>query len=195
LAVARIDAWPQIDDRDAWEALVAKRGRFAPDLLQPVEDLSLPELERVFAACRFLQASRRMSWISANRVLLRRLTDQAAGGMLATLISIGALRGDSPDWQAEHFAGPALDEVTRDLERARLAEGRLRWDGRFGVQLRESAAQRPQVGIGWLTADAANALMGTDLQLDPLEQLLAERASALTTQAVQDTFRQVSAGE
>jgi Sigma-70, region 4 len=203
LAIARIETWPHIDDRDVWTALVAERGRFAPDLLQPLEGLSLPELERVFAACRFLQKSRRMSWISANRVLLRRLTDHTAGGLLATLIAIGALSGDSPDWQAEHLAGPALNAITRNLERARLAEGRLRWDGRFGVQLRESAAQRPQVGSGWLTADDANALLGADVQigaspleaLDPLELLLAERAKALNAQAVQETFRQVSAGE
>lgn len=201
LAVADIEAWPEIEEKDAWRTFAEARGQFSRTLLYPPDSFVLPDLDRLFAACCHLRDTGHISWISANRVLFRRVVDHSSAGMLGGLIALGAVNGDSPDWQAPHLPGDQLNALTECLETARLREGGLNWAGGFGRTLREQAAQRPLVGSGWLTAEAASLLMGSDLStelvetvaLDPLEQLLAERAATISADALQATFRGLSA--
>ena len=197
LAVARIEAWPAVDDHTEWAEFALQRGRFSIDLLQAPDAIVLPDLDRVFAACRFLQAYGRIGWISANRILYRRVIDHSGAGLLALLVALGAVRGDSADWQAPHFSGPGLHDLIRDCERARPQQGKLIWDSAFGQNLRAAASAAPLGSQGWVGGDmllemfGAKSAVATDAiyPLDPLEQLLAERASAATAGAVQETMR------
>lgn len=200
LAVADIEAWPEVEGKDAWRSFADARGQFSRTLLYPPDTFALPDLDRLFAACCHLRDTGHISWISANRVLFRRVVDHSSAGLLGALIALGAVDGDSSDWQAPHRAGTRLRDLTAGLEAARLHEGGLDWSMGLGATLREQAAQRPLVGSGWLTAEAANQLMDSDLlpdlveavALDPLEQLLAERAAAISIDALQATFRGLS---
>lgn len=87
LAVASIDDWPvALEEREHWSALKTKYGRYSMTCVPryPIGQL-WPPLHRLLAACVVACGNGGLSWISANRVLKRRLDAHVSPGILALM--------------------------------------------------------------------------------------------------------------
>jgi hypothetical protein len=159
LSVIEPDAWPAVEDADEWRALKARRGRFTLHQTPREEVFTLPELDHVLAACKFIESRRGLGWVMANRILFRRPNDHNSAGLLAVLVGLGALAKGAEDWQAPHIAGPRLGEIRGLLEAERGRLGLLSWSSPLGVRLQREAlaAELPD---GWVASQDLRRLMG-----------------------------------
>lgn len=183
LSVITIDDWPEVDDQDQWRELVRNRGRFSIGFPPSFDALVLPALDFVLAAGLFVRNRGQLGWISANRILLRRATENLGAGLLACLVRMGALAADVEDWQLPHNKGPALNDLVATLEEERLRSGALDWDSEFGRTLLEKTLEFPFVSQGWVDGAVLQQLFGANARWNEpaskpsssLDQLLDER--------------------
>ena len=183
LSVAQVDEWPQTGDRGVWRELTQARGRFSIKFAPRPELIIAPDLDRVLAACLYLRQHGHISWISGNRVLMRRAGEHMSAGLLAVMVALGILAPDAEDWQAPHQPGPHLGEQLARLEAGRFQTGDLDWESELGHELRAEAAASPSGG-GWVSQEVVRRLfepgvdgtVRTASSMTPLEQLLSESA-------------------
>ncbi len=198
LAIADIDAWPEDDDKSDWAELKAARGRFRLEYPPNLEPVGRPDLDRLFAACLQIRHQGQLGWVSANRILWRRVTDHSAAGLLAVLVAIGALEG-AAQWQRPHRQGAALETWLARLEAVWAARGRLQWEDELGRDILDAARAAKPSDLGWVEPSFLQRLVGEEppqaaalvevADLDPLEQLLAERQQARREADLHAAFR------
>ena len=195
LAIAHIDGWPTNEDRKAWRRLAESRGRFQLCFQHNPETLVLPDPRRLLAGCLYVRQHGYLSWVSANRILMRRVDEQLGGGLLATLVALGVLEAEAEHWQARHSPGPKLREVLSLLQDAFRHGIDFSWQSELGEQLRDAAA-KPQPSDCWVTTDVIQTLFHSSpegdsdrpSELSPLDQLLAEKARVRKSAARQATL-------
>ena len=198
LAIADIDAWPAVADKLAWADLKAARGRFHLEYPPNLEPVGRPDLDRVFAACLQIRHHGQLGWVSANRILWRRVTDHTAAGLLAVLVAIGTLEA-ATQWQRPHRQGPRLEAWLARLEPVWAARGRLEWEDDLGRDLLDAARATELSSLGWVDSSFLQRLVGQGTaqlelpaeiaDLDPLEQLLAERQQSRREAELRAAFR------
>jgi hypothetical protein len=196
LSVAQIDDWPNVADREAWQALARNRGRFSIHFPPSSAALVVPDLNRLLAACLYIRQHGHISWISGNRILMRRAPEHGSAGLLAVLTSLGVLGPDAEDWQAPHKPGPRLNEQLTRLEAGRLQSGNLDWKSDLGRELEVEAVAAP-AGGGWVSPELVQKLFEQGLtttvraarDLSPLDQLLAESAELKRSATLEETLR------
>ena len=210
LAVTSIDLWPvSPDERQHWFALQRSHGRYclvvAPRY--PMRQL-WPPLDRVLAACIVARHNNGLSWIAANRVLKRRLDAHVSPGLLALMVSLGALQAPS-QWQMFHKAGRRLTEIVQSLSRVLHEQGSLDWNSSIGQGLLdELMAARHAARSGWVQEDVVNDLVAgagqravpslptageADESTSSFEDLLREVAESQEAEAAHKTMRTILA--
>lgn len=194
LAVAHIDGWPTHEDRNAWRKLAESRGRFQLHFQHNPEALVLPDLNRVLAGCLYVRQHGYLSWVSANRILLRRVDEQLGGGLLATLVALQVLQADAEHWQLRHSPGPRANDVLMLLEDACGLGLDLSWRSGLGEQLKGLTA-KTQPRHCWVTTDIIRTLFlgspavpHSPVETSPLEQLLAENTRVRKSASREATF-------
>lgn len=196
LSVAQVDAWPEVGDRDVWRELAETRGRFSMQFPPRPDSVVAPDLDRVLAACIYVRQHGHISWISGNRILMRRAPEHVSAGLLAVLVALGILAPGAEDWQVPHKPGPRLGEQLARLEAERLQTGDLDWDSEVGRELRSEAAASPSGG-GWVSDEVVRSLfepgadgtVRTASSVTPLEQLLSESAELKKSAELEDMLR------
>ena len=143
--------------------------------------LIIPDLDRLLAACVVALQDEGLSWITANRVLKRRLDAHVSAGLLALMVALEAVV--APDhWQLRHRAGPRLREIISGLGKALSQTGTLSWASPAGEQLRQQLlSAQCSSASGWVNKHSISELMGaaskgSALQL-PVEDDVDESAS------------------
>ena len=195
LEVAHIDGWPTHEDRNAWRKLIESRGRFHLHFPHAPEALVLPDPGRVLAGCLYVRQHGYLSWVSANRILMRRVDEQLGSGLLATLVALQVLQAEAEHWQLRHAPGPRVNDVLMLLQDACRLGLDLSWDSDLGEQLKGLAAET-QPKDCWVTTDIIRTLFlgapvgvsDPPLELSPLEQLLAENARVRKSADREATF-------
>jgi hypothetical protein len=208
LAVASIDLWPvSPDERQHWCALQRTHGRYCLVVAQRYAIRQLwPPLDRVFAACIVARQNNGLSWIAANRVLKRRLDAHVSPGLLALMVSVGALQAPS-QWQMFHKAGRRLTEIVQSLSRCLHAQGALDWGSSVAEELiRELTAARHAPKSGWVDANVVEDLIAAaghraiaslptageaDESTSSFEALLREVAERREAESAHETMRVV----
>lgn len=213
LAVASIDLWPvSLDERQHWSALQRTHSRYclAVTPRYPVRQL-WPPLDRLLAACIVARQNNGLSWISANRVLKRRLDAHVSPGLLALMVSLGALQAPS-QWQMFHKAGPRLTEIVQNLSRCLHQHGALDWNSSAAEELIQelAAARHGTKKWGWVDTDVIEDLIAAaghraaaslptageaDESTSSFEDLLREVAENREAEAAHQTMRAVLGGE
>ena len=212
LAVTSIDLWPvSPDERQHWSALQRTHSRYclAVPPRYPIRQL-WPPLDRVLAACIIARQNNGLSWIAANRVLKRRLDAHVAPGLLALMVSLGALYAP-PQWQMFHKAGPSLTTIIQSLSNCLHQQGALDWNSSVAEELiQKLAAARHTVKSGWVDADVVEDLIAAaghravaslptageaDKSTSSFEDLLREVAESRESEAAHQMMRAVSGGE
>lgn len=181
LSVIDPSVWPLTDDGLDWTSLSQDRGRFMIGFQPNPDAVVRPPLIRLFAACVLVRSRGGLGWIGANRVLMRRVGDHGAAGLLALLVALGGL-APAADWQAAHSAGTKLSWLIDRLENELSATGALSWDSPLGQELmREARSAEP--GWGWVTSQTIAALIepsnpvpAPTSHMSILDQLLSEQA-------------------
>lgn len=197
LAVAQIDHWPDQIDRERWDELAATSGGFSLHFPMRTEALAAPGLDQVFAACLYIRDHGHFSWISANRVLKRRVWEYWSAGLLAVLVAIEALTDEVPDWQKPHLPGPRVDELIAQMEAVRRKKRELNWDSDIGRTLVECAVSA-SVHRGWVTTGVVQKVLRNLMEApparasSPLDELLSERAKAKDVDAREQLLRSLS---
>jgi hypothetical protein len=161
LAVASMDLWPvSAEERDHWFALKRThfRYRLAAPQRYPIRQL-WPPLDRLLAACIFARQNNGLSWISANRILKRQVDAHVSPGLLALMVSLGALEAPS-QWQMFHKAGHKLTAIIQSLSLCLHKQGALEWNSSAAGQLiQELVAARQATKSGWVDADVVEDLI------------------------------------
>ena len=196
LSVAQIEHWPQVADKEAWRELVRVRGQFSIKFPPNPSGFVPPDLNLLLAACLYVQKHGYLGWISANRIIMRRAPENLSAGLLAVMVASGILAPDAEDWQAQHGPGPRLSEWLVRLEATRVKSGHLNWNSPVGRELKAKAIAAP-LGDGWVSAEMVISTFKqpvinkaqTSAILDPLDQLLAERAKTQRSANRQATLR------
>lgn len=191
LAVSSIVEWPVSEEtREQWLSFQRREGMYELEF-EPRYSLShiWPGLDRVLAATVFLESRGGISWISANRILKRRLDASVSAGLLALMVLGGALK--PPDhWQGLHEPGPNLQRFHEELSRELHRTGALNWESSAGRAFIDKlhAGYRSHLG-GWVTETRAQeffaaadderlpmvtASMDEDEPMNALEALLQE---------------------
>jgi hypothetical protein len=211
LAVASIDLWPvSPDERRHWFALQRTHGRYglAVPPRYPIRQL-WPPLDRVLAACIVARQNSGLSWIAANRVLKRRLDAHVSPGLLALMVSLGAL-GAPSQWQMFHRVGHRLADIIESLSRCLHERGALDWGSSVAEELiEELAAARHARKSGWVDADVVEDLIAAagnraiaslptageaDESTSSFDELLREVAESREAEAAHQTMRAVLGG-
>lgn len=205
LAVSTISEWPVAPEtREHWFAVQRKDGMYELEF-EPRYPLSqlMPPLDRVLAATVYIQSRGGISWISANRILKRRLDASVSAGLLALLVLCGAVK-PSGQWQGLHEPGPALGAIRDKLSRVLHGTGILDWRSPDGKSFLEQVrnAYRGYLS-GWVTEEAAEQLlagmgadnipatipsMDEDEPMNALEALLQEHKKRAEKTALDSTF-------
>ncbi|OHB26273.1 MAG: hypothetical protein A2790_20115 [Phenylobacterium sp. RIFCSPHIGHO2_01_FULL_69_31] len=193
LHVAEPDAWPaSVADQADWKALKAERGRFGLASPPITDGVERPDLDKLLAACLHARRHGGLGWISANRILWRRITEFAAAGMLAMMVAVELLE-PADDWQAPHHPGPALEDWIAQLEATLARTGKLEWSSPVGEALLSAARVSD---LGWADQVFVTRLFGRVAPVrepakpeDPLAQLLAERERARQTSEFEARLR------
>lgn len=208
LFIASIDLWSvSADERAHWSNLRHAHGRYCLSVppRYPIRQL-WPPLDRLLAACTLARQNDGLSWITANRVLKRRLDAHVSPGLLALMVSLGALHAPS-QWQMFHKSGPQLAQIV-DFLSARLHQtGELNWDCEAGNELLEPlGAAKP---AGWVDGNVIREIIAaaeerSDLSLrdisemdestSSLEDLLREVGQSQEAGAANQTMRALLAG-
>jgi hypothetical protein len=161
LAVASVDLWPvSPDERQHWSALQLTHGRYclATPARYPISEL-WPPLDRVLAACIVARQHDGLSWIVANRVLKRRLDAHVSPGLLALMVSLGALQAPS-QWQMFHKAGVKLTSIIQRLSLPLHEHGILDWTSNVADELiQELLSARQVTESGWVDAHVVEDLI------------------------------------
>jgi len=161
LAIAQPDDWPIKDeDREYWFNLKRTKGRYllAANCKHALREL-WPTLRSVFRACVAARYDERFSWISANRIIPKRINSHKSAGLLCLLVATGSLR-NAHNWQAEHKPGVRIDEILSAAEKERCKTGQLDWNSDFGKWLLEQARQAQNViSGGWVNPDNLGELL------------------------------------
>jgi RNA polymerase sigma factor (sigma-70 family) len=169
LSAADPSGWPVAnEEKDHWRSIKASHARYnlAASPRYPISQL-LPSLDRLLAACLIARRDGGLSWMTANRILKRRIDAHVSAGLLALMIAAGLL--EAPDhWQGRHKAAPALDKAIVLLAAARHQNPELSWNSSMGETVR--GWLRDGQPVGWLTQDLRTELMqaasvgSTDIQ-------------------------------
>jgi hypothetical protein len=202
LSIAQIDEWPDVKDKAIWRERAENR-HFRLSFDPNPESIKLPTLDRILAACLFLRSKEQIGWISANRLLFRRVSDHNAAGLLAVLISLGAVTPGIADWQLPHLAGPRLSELLRRVEDEQVRRGELTWTSEFGQALRAEALAAIVDTQGWVSRSTLLKMFAHKdevpvklaVDLNPLDQLLAERAAAERSDSLEEMLHALAGAE
>ncbi len=208
LAIASVNQWPVSEEtRQQWRALQRKEGAYglAQTPRYPLRQL-WPPLDRVLAAC--VQASRDggLTWITANRVLKRRMDAHISAGILALMVLIRALE-PAPNWQLRHQNGDHLEELIDRLSAQLHRDGSLEWSSSVGSRLLgEMKSGNQGIALGWLSRDLVDDLLAGSRSGDPgellstgdadepissLEALLTERRRKKEAESIRDILNSV----
>ncbi|BBK34173.1 hypothetical protein STHU_48070 [Allostella humosa] len=157
LSVARPQDWPATPDREEWGRLASAALPFSIHYQPHPDALVLPDIDRILAAGLHILRHSTFSWISGNRVQLRRASEHMSVGLLAALVGLGILDGDAADWQSPHRQGPRLREWVDRLDEICRTRVDPAWDDDIGrCLIGEILAARP--ATGWATADVLRRL-------------------------------------
>lgn len=209
LSVASIDRWPvSTEEREHWSSLKRTHSRYclAVPPRYPIRQL-WPPLDRLLAACIVARQNKGLSWITANRVLKRRLDAHVSPGLLALMVALGALEAPA-HWQMFHKAGDRLTTVAESLSRCLHERGTLDWDSSAGKHLLEEdlTLARSGASSGWVDAEVVGELLSAARQRTPaplptvgeadestssLEDLLREVAESAKAEVAHQTMRVV----
>jgi hypothetical protein len=204
MSVVRPDLWPvDADRRGAWAEIAKARGAFRIGFQPNPASVILPALDRVMAALKVVAVDGALGWTKANRILMRRMRDHQAVGLLAVLVAFGALEAGE-DWQAPHVAGSAVADLLSALDDACSIKGSLHWETEIGEALMARLRRaRPQ---GWVTEEVLSTIVsrwegGAELlaqllepPLSPLDQLLKEQAALDRVEGLDGLLRDVAQG-
>jgi hypothetical protein len=184
IAAASIETWPvSPSERAHWTEIKKKHGRYclAARPRYPMSTL-LPDLDRVLAACVVSLQDQGLSWITANRILKRRLDAHVSAGLLAVLVALGALI--PPDhWQLRHRPGPRLQDMISALGSAMRESSLLTWTSPLGIRLSNGiGALEKKFSRGWLSqptvTDLITAVSGGAAEPLPVEDDADESAAS-----------------
>ena len=147
-----------------------------------------------------------LSWITANRVLKRRLDAHSAAGLLAVLVLSGALEPPT-DWQLRHQNGGRLGSIMDGLSAQLHSAGELDWSTPAGRELINELKVDARKNLrGWMTLDFANDLLAgvdegvpselatvadADEPISSLEALLAERRRRKEAESIREILGSV----
>lgn len=192
LAIADIDAWPVDEDgRREWHHRQEKEERFVlGNALRHGAAYELPELDRVFAACRYAATTGQFNWIAGNRLTGRKIDSHGGAGLVALLLRMGALkemRTDGFRWQRPHHATHRAEELCQKLDQAfsRLGSG-ASWASSIGQDLSVLALNAAE-DDDWVddiafssmfVRTARPAVTNIEDDDDPLAQILAAQRRA-----------------
>ena len=183
IAVAAIDTWPiPFSERAHWAEIKKKQGRYSlgGQPRYPISRL-LPDLDRLLAACAIALQDDGLSWITANRILKRRLDAHVSAGLLALMVALEVLVAPQ-HWQLRHQPGPRIREMISLLDSALRASGVVPWRSQTGERLhKELLSIQSSSPLGWVSRHAVNELVsatspGEALPL-PIEDEMDESAS------------------
>ncbi|NIJ50361.1 sigma factor-like helix-turn-helix DNA-binding protein [Rhizomicrobium electricum] len=173
LAVSTIADWPvSSETREHWRNLQRNEALFQLDFLPryPLSEL-LPPLDRVLAAAMYVQCRDRISWISANRILKRRLDASVSAGLLALMTVCGAVQPSS-HWQGIHEPGPALSAIIQRLSGILHRAGYLDWGSSDGKAFVEEITREFKRHLGgWVDQMSAEQVLAS-AQADHLTTLV-----------------------
>jgi hypothetical protein len=193
LSVASIDLWPvSFDEREHWSALKRIHSRYclAAPPSYPIRQL-WPSLDRLLAACVVARQNNGLSWITANRVLKRRIDAHVSAGLLALMVSLGALQAPS-QWQMFHTVGHRLTDIVKRLCLCLHEQGALDWSSRVGEELLDELMAKPRRATsGWVDADILEELFEAARQRGVDSLPLAEEADEATS-SFEDLLREAA---
>ena len=161
LAVASIEMWPvSPQEREHWSELKRTQSRYCLTVpaRYPVRQL-WPPLDRLLAACIVAVHEDGLSWIGANRILKLRLDAHVSPGLLALMVSLGALQAPA-QWQMFHPAGPNLEALIERLSKHLHASGVLDWNTPVGQDvIADLMGARDNPRAGWVEASVVEELI------------------------------------
>ncbi len=190
LSVALVEDWPSDGrERDEWRRLKSQQGRFElGSSLRHGSAYELPDLDRVFAACRSVAVHGTFNYCAANRLIGRKLDSHVGAGLVAVLLRLGALVEISLDgfrWQRPHRAAGAVEILLRRFEQAFASAVEVPdWSSALGRALSDEICAEWE-NPTWVDAEALSGMFdGTpsatfdDSDDDPLALLMAEQRRA-----------------
>lgn len=187
LSVAQVEEWPcGEDERDEWTRLRTQLGRYELGMgLRHGSAYELPDLDRLYAACRYVADQGSISYCAANRLTGRKLDSHVGAGLVAALLRLDAVEEESVDgfrWQRRHRRAGALDGLLCRFETAFAgAVGVPDWSSPLGRALADELRAEWD-NLTWVDAealsgmfDAAKSSTFDDSDDDPLARLMAEQ--------------------
>ena len=183
MSVIDPSAWPlELQNGPAVHDARASRYRLWFPFAQ--EGTKRPPLRHLFAAAVYVRVHGGIGWIDANRVVRRRLADNAGGSVLALLVGLEVLE-PSDDWHAQHTRGPQFEAFLAGSRKELEINGQLTWGSAFGKSLVARALQFEAPKECWFGSevlqsyfDGATSRRGASgaESVGSLEALLRERA-------------------
>ena len=145
LFVAAPSTWPVPNDvQRQWQDIKNERGQYRlRDPLKYHLAESLPSLKDLLRIAATAHARGHISWISANRVVGRRIDSHRAATSLAIFIELGLVES-AEHWQARHATTSACSNFVDKLVAELHETGLLEWDSDVGREVATLVARSGQ---------------------------------------------------
>lgn len=159
--IASPDEWP-INDKliPEWKQKIEDQADSYYFLREPKYDTcKLPELRTLYALIRYAKDTCSINWISANRVLGRRIDDYHTAIDLAFLVCLGVISPTYQNWQKQHFVRKDAIEIESTLSALLHLSPDATWDSEAGTYLVDTFTISINVlDTGWVNVTELNHL-------------------------------------
>lgn len=159
--IASPDEWP-INDKliPEWKQKIEDQADSYYFLREPKYDTcKLPGLRTLYALIRYAKDTCSINWISANRVLGRRIDDYHTAIDLAFLVCLGVISPTYQNWQKQHFVRKDAIEIESTLSAMLHLSPDANWDSEAGTYLVDTFTISINVlDTGWVNVTELNHL-------------------------------------
>lgn len=177
LSVVDPDTWPAELKSEHLVRMKSEHNTYRLRVPPRLDKQRIPSLDRLLAAAMLARASSGLGWVTANRVMQRRLTDTSGAVVLALLVGLGVLSDSATDWQLTHVPGPHIDSFIQRLSCDLAAQGNLDWESGLGLDLRERALANRLPHTCWVSTPMIEQLVGTRTSAEQPDALCAKPAT------------------
>lgn len=193
--IATPDEWP-INDKliSSWKNLIAKDSEFYHLLRAPqYHGNALPEIRSLFSLIKYAVDTGSLSWISANRVLSRRIDDYHTAIEMAMLVCFGVLDPTCHNWQKRHNTKSEAEDICKHMSSLLPYDQDCSWEGQTGKYLLDiftlNIATRD---LGWVSVSEMNKLFHRAPSKSIQASIFDVNLNLTTEQDRGDTFHSIS---
>jgi hypothetical protein len=159
--IATPDEWP-INDKliRPWKNKIEEEAESYYFLREPKYiDSNLPDIRSLYALMKYAVDTGSLSWISANRVLSRRIDDYHTAIEMAMLVCFGVIDPSYNNWQKRHNTKPDAEDICRQLSSLLPYEQDSSWEGKAGEFLLDIFTLNITTqDMGWVSVTEINKL-------------------------------------